>query len=314
MKHLKRYDELQNSKIDESLKDWIIAGALSLVSLSSKGQKVDSLMGKANLGEWTQVKKAISPDTLSIDFGSQFESGKHNFSKAKAEETKKKLVQIADFCKKNAGKEIVIKIIASESLVPNVDAETGERLPKGALANIRAEETEDTITTFLDKSIEKNLLKISYEVETQIGKTEYVYGEYPRQSKFTKDQWVKVIIYNKGAKELSTEKYDAYGIFSERFYLGHKAIGDIFLKTRETQDLKKHGGKVYGYQDVLLRTLSPEMVTAEGKPKYDGNLYLIPADWLNGAEGPDGYKKSSNTISLSKEDMEYIKKHFKVSK
>lgn len=314
MKYLKNFNEINNTdveKVDEGVKEWILAGALALASAGGVKAQRGNVLNQPSSQEYVSQTKKIDT-TMTIDFGGEFESGTYKFDKSKAKETQTKLAKISDFVKKYKNSNIKITIEGSESLVPNVDKETGRRLPKGGLSKMRVDETKDLINSYMDSLLGKGMFKGTYDTLTKIGTTPYKYGESPSQEKFKKEQYVKVTLSVSGHREESVDKYAAYSKMGERIFLGYKAIGDIFYRTRATTDIEDAGTVDTGHEDVLLRTLTPEMEFAETKKEYDGKKYLIPYEWWNGAPGKDGVKRQTITNAITQSDFEYIKKNFEV--
>lgn len=308
MKYIKTFEEVNSTeveKLDEGIKEWIIAGALALASAGGvKSQKLNSIK--------QPDKEYVSKDTtITVDFGSDFESGTYKFDKSKSEETQYKLAKIAEFAKKFKNSNIKIMIEGSESLVPNVDKETGKRLPKGGLSKMRVIEVKDIIESYMDKLLGKGVFNGSYDTLTKIGTTPYKYGESPSQEKFKREQYVKVTLSVVSEKE-GSDKYTIYSETGETVFINKKAIGQIFYKSRESKDVKTTGNVDMQHENVLLRTFTPEIEYAETKKRYDGKIYLIPSDWWNGSPGKDGVKRQTTTNHLTDDDLEYIMKNYEV--
>lgn len=319
MKYIKKFEEINienTEKVDEGVKEWILAGALALASAGGvKAQKGNVLNQPSNKEYVSQTKKVDT--TLTLDFGNEFESGTYKFDKNKAKETQNKLSQIAEFVKKYKNSNIKITIEGSESLVPNIDKETGKRLPKGGLSKLRVDETKDLVNSYMDSLLGKGMFKGTYDTLTKMGTTPYKYGEDPSQQKFKKEQYVKVTLSVTGTSEVKVDKYAAYSKMGERVFMpgtygGGKALGDIFYRTRATTSIEDPGTINTGYEDVLLRTLTSDKVHAETGKQYDGKMYLIPSAWWNGSTGKDGVKRQTTTNHITAEDFEYIKKNFEV--
>lgn len=311
MKHIKRFNEIYNleneedlQKVDEGWKEMIIAGALSLASIGTFGQQKTALNLPSGKQYSTNINKKDT--TVTVNLGNQFKSAEYQFDKEKSDDLEAKLGQIAEFIKNQPNKNISIKINSGESLVPNRDIETKKRLPKGALANKRSEVTKDLINNLINSLKEKGKFSGSYNIDTSttIGKTPFVPGEDPQQDKFKKEQFVNVTVLAQGEVSSQSIEYADYARFNERIYVDGKAVGDIFVKSRETTNIKDAGNVDTGKEYVLLKTLSKESDYASTKNKYDGNMYLIPSDWWNKNVG-------SNTISQSLYND--IKSSFKVT-
>lgn len=297
MKHIKRFNEVDD--INEGMKEWIISGALALASIGGvRGQNLD----KGREYSTTQSKSDIS---IKLDFDNEFRSGNYKHSKIDADSIKKKLSDIAKFVKNNAKKDIIINIKSSESQVPNVDIETGKRLPQGALADRRAMNTKELIDDFMKALIDSGEYKGNYRIDTttKIGITSYKQGVDDRyDTKYTQEQSVGVNV--SATKEIITKSEDfaAYAKGKERIFMNGHGIGDISYKTKSTTTIR-NTGDVYG-SDVLFRTLSSERVFAETGKMHNGKTYLIPSNWWNQAT-------TSNSITPAQ--FEYIKANFETS-
>jgi len=302
MKHIKKFNELRINdidvdQVDEGAKEWILSGALALASVGGVRAQKASVVDLPKNQEY--VSKETKSDTaLSVNFGSEFESGTYRFSKDKAKETEDKLNQITNFIKTFNGNNIIVEIEGSESQVPNIDRETGKRLPKGGLSKMRVAEVQDLINRHLDSLIGKGIFKGQYDTTTKIGSTTYILGENPRQSKFTKEQYVKVTVRVSGKSENKKDEFAAYAKIGERIFResNRHALGDIFVKSRETKNIKDAGNVDTGHENVLLKTL-------DKSGKYDGHRYLIPSDWWN---------KNHNYNVLSEDLIRYIKTNFEI--
>ncbi len=304
MKHIKRFDEIKNidlleiEKVDEGLKEWIISGALAL-ALHGGAKSQTSFNQPASKDYSLSQKRADS--IIKINFGNEFGSGIYKQDKSNAESIKQKLAEIAKFIKDNSKKHIVIHVNSSESLVPNVDIETGKRLPQGALANRRAESAKGLITDFMDALTSKGEFTGTYKIDTttKIGTTPFKQGvDDKNDNKYTKEQSIEVTVSTEKEIESKADEFAVYAKMGERIFKqsNKHALGDIYYKTRSTANIKDAGNLDTGKENVLLKTLGEN-------GKYDGKVYLIPSDWWN---------QSHNYNVLSDSDMSYIESHFRV--
>ena len=304
-------NESQEEKLDEGWREVVIAGAMTLASLRGAAQKpgnTEILKEPQRIEYVKQEEKEKKNVSINVNFGNEFSSGSYKFNKDKLDNLQERLAEIGDFVKDHQNSDIFVTINAGESLVPNRDAESGKSMPKGALAQKRAEVTKDVIETFMKTLKDKGILNGRYIVDTttEIGKTPYKPGEDVNQEKFTKEQFVRVKLEVKDTTvNVKTRDFSAYAIMGERFFRSSNqhAFGDIFYVVRSTKNIEDPGMKDTGHEDVLLRTLSKEADFARTKQPYDGKTYLIPWQWLN---------KATNYNSLSDEQIEYIKTHFEV--
>lgn len=305
--------ESEQERIDEGWKEAIIAGALSLAAIKG-GAQLTSEPGDAKLLLKEPQKKEYiekqqkKEEKIVVNFGSEFKSGTYKLNKDKAEDIEEKLGKIGNFVKSYPKADVIIKIEASESKVPNIDAETGARLKVGDLAKKRAEITQDMISTFMENLIKKGVTTGRYfiDVETKIGTTDWKPGNDPRDEKYTKEQYVNVSLEVKSEIQVNTADFSAYAIMGERIFRSSnkQAFGDIFYVSRETKNIKDAGIKKSGYQDYLLKTLTSDKEFVKTGKTYTGKTYLIPWQWLN---------KNTPTTGWSEEHINYILQNFEIN-
>lgn len=304
--------ESEQERIDEGWKEAIIAGALSLAALRGGAQPIAAPGDAKLLLKEPQRKEYVEQqqkkeEKVVINFGSEFKSGTYKFNKDKADDIETKLGQIGEFVKSHPKADVTIKIEASESKVPNIDAETGERLKVGELAQKRADVTKDMISTFMDNLIKKGVSQGRYfiEVETKVGTTEWKQGDKASDERFTKEQYVKVGLEVKSEIQVKTADFSAYATMGERVFRASNkhAFGDIFYVTRQTNKIEDAGMKNTGYENVLLKTLTTDKEFLQTGKTYTGKTYLIPWQWLN---------KNIATNSWSEEHINYILQNFEI--
>ena len=337
MRYIKKFDELyltqismnDTEKVDEGLKEILIAGALSLLSHTTKSQNFKSSDVNKYNKEYALNKDTSNQNVITVNFGNEFKSGEHKFDKNKSDSIESKLKEIAEFVKSQSKNNITIHIDAGESQVPNKDAETGERLPKGGLANMRTQNTKDLIDSFMKSLSERGDFKGGYKIDTttSIGKTPWKIGEDPKQEKFTREQYVKVVLtVEKGSNTVNVVNtpFSLYAENGEEIYLKDGSfrdstdakdvknyqpgylIANIFYPTRKTNDISKSGNLEGGYQNILLKTVKPNVSTSGKKSEtgiYTGS-YIVPWEWWNSNVGPSKY--------LTPNLIKYIMDHFKV--
>lgn len=301
-------NESEEERLDEGWREVVIAGAMALAAIRGAAQTPGSveLLKEPQRQEYVQ-KEEKKVETVTVNFGNEFSSGTYKFNKENQEGIEKKLGEIGKFIKDHQNADITIHIQAGESQVTNKDAETGKSLPKGALAQKRAEVTKDVVETFLNTLKEKGILNGRYVIDTttEIGKTPYKPGENVNQEKFTKEQFVKVTLEVKNTIDIKTTDFSAFAKIGERMYResNHHAFGDIFYIVRSTNKIEDAGNKDTGHEDVLLKTLAKESDFARTKNPYDGRTFLIPWEWLN---------KAGNYNVFSDKNIDYILTHFEV--
>ncbi len=139
-------------------------------------------MVKKGGGDETNAKYETNKDEITIDLGSYFKSGQYKLGESDKSELVNKLNPIKEFIKKNGG-DVKVTIIASESKVPNKDAETGDRLGKGELSQKRYEVAKSVLSNILGD------VKIVKDIE--VGGPEYK-GDDVNQEKYSDHQFVKV--------------------------------------------------------------------------------------------------------------------------
>ena len=104
-----------------------------------------------------------TPDTLSIDFSSNFSSGQYILTDTEKQQIKDKLVKVNDFIKNTGKNSFLLTIYSSESQVPSKFAE-------GELAKLRAAEAQKVISEFL-LSDTNAVFKIV--IKDQVGPTKF---------------------------------------------------------------------------------------------------------------------------------------------
>lgn len=304
--------ESEQERIDEGWKEAIIAGALSLAAIRGGTQPIAAPGDAKLLLKEPQRKEYVEDqqkkeEKISVNFGSEFKSGTYKFDKNKTDDIEEKLGEIGKFVKMHPKTDITIRIEASESKVPNIDAETGERLKVGDLAEKRANVTKDMISTFMDSLTKKGVRQGRYyiETETKVGNTPWRQGDKASDEKFTREQYVKVDLEVKTNIEVKTDEYSAYATMGERIFRSsnYHAFGDIFYVTKETKKLEEPGMKNTGYENVLLKTLTPEKEFLQTGKMYTGKTYLIPSEWLN---------KNVATNKWNDEQINYILQNFEI--
>jgi hypothetical protein len=190
---INRYDDFVGERLDESFKDWVVAGAIAAASIKAKGQDV------LRPEMVRQVLTRNVDTSLKVDFGSDFQSGRFRFDEDSAASIKEKLTRMADFIKEHGKQDILITIEGSESRVPNVDIETGKHLPEGAIATRRVEETRRLITELV-----KGLgggFRVSFDTSVRIGGPVFTPSDSARDHKYTDHQYVKVTLKATGVEK-----------------------------------------------------------------------------------------------------------------
>lgn len=307
-KRFLKFDEFVNEsteqQIDEGWKEAILAGALALASI--KGSKAQTSTDKELLGGGrTSNKEYVTnqekkSDVVVINFGNEFSSGTYKFNKDNSDSLEKKLRDVAEFIKSHQNSDISVRIVAGESQVNNKDIETGKDLPKGALAQRRAEATKSVISDFLSILSDKGVLNGKFKIDTttEIGKTAYKPGEDVKQDKFTKEQFVKVTLEAKGNSQSKTADYSSWAKRGERLFVGGHAWGDMYYPTKSSKDIKDPGQLNTQQTNVLIKGINDRTGELTGKQ------YLVDKDWWNKNVGP--------SVRLTPANVAYITSHFEV--
>lgn len=316
MERIKKFSEFAHKPIDENVepveegwKEVLIAGALALGSIKGRGQDRDVASTSPRNNVEYSVSKEKNAEMITVDFGTDFMSGRYKLNDEKSEGIEKKLKEIADFVKKHQSSNISITIFSGESLVPNRDVDGGKdstgqykRLPKGGLAKNRASTMQEVVSTFMETLQKNGVMKGKWEIniaQPKIGTAPWKPGDDPGQEKYTREQFVKIALEAKGETPKENEKFSQYakdgeGVFSS----ARHRIGEIYVSTRETKDIRDQGNVEGGHQDLLFKTI-------DKLGKFDGKMYLIPWQWWN-------KERKTTTMELTDADFEYVKTHFEV--
>ena len=265
-----------NEQINEGWRENILGAVMAATSMlgSVKGQGSTAPINPGT----TQTQ---SLNSLTVPMGTLFQSGKYLFKDADQKAISVKLKQIGEFIAKNPNANFSVSIESSESQVPNYDAETSTRikLEPGQLATKRAEVAKFTIETFVENLKKDGLLKGGVNVsepKINIGKTPYVQGEDQRSDKFTREQYVNVVISLVSAtKTATTAPYKVSSQETFRYYDGaNHAIADGFYASRSSNNIAVSGNINTGYTDILIKWL-------DRNGNETGEKNLVPSDWWN---------------------------------
>lgn len=283
-------------RLNESWKETIIATALAVSSFlgSAKASNVNT--------DSTHTSTIKNNGPIKIPMGTYFQSGKYYFDDTYRKEIALKLKQIGDYIKANPNADFEIVIESSESQVTNYDGETANRikLQPGELAEKRAQVAEFAIDTFMSDLKNKGILKgeaiVKKPHKISIGKTGYRQGENPRQSKFTQEQYVNIIITAiPSTKANTSDIMSAYSTNSDNvFDVNKHSIGHLYYPTRKSKDISVGGmgDARWAHQELLLKMI-------DNMGKYNGEEYKIPAEWWN---------KNITYSTLTPEQIQQVKK------
>jgi hypothetical protein len=279
IKLLDLLNEIQEEQqLDEGWKENIMAVAIAAASLVGNKAKGQDVLQKNPVAVTQQIKQA-NRDTLNLNFGTNFQSGKYTFNQGNAADLSDKLVAIGNFIKSHPNREFTVNIVSSESKVPNYDLEKSSpnfksKLDTGQLAQKRAISMKLAIQTLVDKLKEEGIDvgTVNFNpAKTLVGGPEWKQGMKATDPKFTEHQYVKFQITsaNKGF-DYNAFSSDGESMFDERRHL----IARAFVRTRETTDITKAGNTDTGHEDVLVR-----FVDKFGK--FTGEDYLVDGLWWN---------------------------------
>jgi hypothetical protein len=268
----------QEQQIDEGWRENVVALATAAASLvggsQAKGQ--DMLQKQPTATSQQQVKK----DTLDINFGTNFKSGRYSFNQQDVGDLSSKLAAIGNFIKDHPNSDFTVSIISSESKVPNYDLEPGSpnfkaKLDTGELAQKRALSMKLAIQTLVS-NLKQDGIKVGQvgikPAETLIGGPIWKQGMKASDPMFTEHQYVKFRITASSDKKTD---YSAFAKKGERMFDTNKhPAADISYRARETSDVTKSGNKNTGNEDVLVK-----FIDRNGNPT--GENYILDSDWWN---------------------------------
>jgi len=274
----------QEQQIDEGWKENVVALATAAASLvggsQAKGQNM--LQKQPTATSQQQVKK----NTLDINFGTNFKSGRYSFNQQGVGDLTSKLTAIGDFIKDHPNSDFTVSIISSESKVPNYDLEPGSpnfkaKLDTGELAQKRALSMELAIQTLVS-NLKQDGIKVGQvniqSPQTLVGGPKWEPGMKTNDSIFIKHQYVTFKITASSDKKTD---YSAFAKKGERMFDTNKhAVADIYYRARETSDITKSGNVDTGNEDILVRFMDGNT------GKYIGEDYTIDSNWWNKNVGP----------------------------
>lgn len=264
-----RYGQFVSTRVDEGLREWIIAAAIAAAPSRAAGQEAT----KPEVVRQT-VKKRVDT-TITIDFATAFESGRYRLSRDTADEVKAKLARVAEFVDRHRQQNIVIRIEGSESRVPNFDAETGKALPEMGLAVRRVEETRSLIQGLLEE-MGRSEISVDFDTKVRVGGPAFQRGDDPREQRYTDHQYVTVTLSAKGAREAQAE-LRACG-YRREFSAGIGVPDKDFAVSDSTLDIDLGTGTgriAFKFDPALV----PDIFIVE----YNGKVYMTG---LLGSETP----------------------------
>ena len=281
--------EVEQEKLEEGWKENIMALAIAASSLLGgvKGQDV----GGTKAGTELTAKKA--PGSLDVNFNAAFPSGRYLVKGSAEDDLKSKLAEIGRYMLSNPQADYTINIQASESQVPNYDAEKPGRvkLEVGELAKNRAAVLEQAIQEFANQLRKDGKIQGDVKIvkaPVNVGDVKFGPGDNKDDAKYTKDQYVKATVTAVSKPKQEKSVYSLFAFDGERYFKDNKAYAMVFKPARKTADLSKGGGLDYAYQNVLIRLVKPDKALSgkiNAEADYTGDDYVIPWDVWNSARG-----------------------------
>ena len=274
--------------IGEGWKENIMAAAIASAGLFGKASAQDKQPTKDKITPVTQT----SANSIKISLSSIFESGRYIIRGNSLKDLENKLQELGIFIQKHPEMDYKIQIVASESQVPNRDAEKPGNPPmkKGELAGKRSEIITQAVQKYINdiQSFAKIPGKIQIvSPEILIGNVEFnPKTDHKDDQKFKKDQFVEIKIEAVAKK---TENFSEFSRDGQVIYDENKhAIGIIFWPERETSDKSAQGQKERSKENVLFRKLVDETdrpfalsKKIDQKNVYSGDDYVIPWQEFN---------------------------------
>jgi hypothetical protein len=302
--------------LEEGWKENIMATIIGVAGLFG------NLKAQNKLPEPTKinVNQQISGDSIKLDFGKLFSSGKYVFSKDESEMLKSELRKLGAQMIKNPSADFTVEIVSSESRVSNYDMEPTsptykQPLKPGQLAEKRAETARFILSSFIEELKKDGVFtgNVNFVLPPKI-----LVGDVPWPSTdangiqkksdhpdYTKDQFVYANVKLAKSKTATYDPFAAYSDRGEAIYFNNKLFGMAFTPTRETKDIKTAGNLNTGYQNVLFKVVKPD-TPLKGDKNEKGvyqKTYLIPSDWWN---------KNVIYKKLTQDNIDYITSHFEV--
>jgi hypothetical protein len=253
--------------------------------------EIESLVSKGGPGISgpTSIVNTMNTDFINVELGGLFESGKYQI----VTNDQSSINKLKDFINKNKGKKFVIKISASESRVPNRDAETGEKMAEKELAEKRYESTK--------KFIEDNLgTDISFVKDIKLGGPEYI-GDDVKQDKYKKHQFVNATI----SLDIWDFNDDFVGVKAskENNYVG-KSYKFLTENTKGTGTLQLSPGRIPDRAKTFINGVVVGDTGYFSDVAPDAGYKLIPLYVL---ELTKGLKESPNTEAFKNVEKIRIK-------
>lgn len=310
-----REDFESSNNLNEGWKDNIMATIFGIASIFG-GLKAQN---KTLPADSVNVSQQMKNDSIKLDIGRFFESGKYSFTKADSKSLGEELRKLGNEILKNPNSEFIVEIVSSESRVPNYDKEPSsptynQELPEGELATRRAQTVQFVLETFVKELKENGVLKGEVKFVTpptiRIGKATWPsINPETMKRRVWSDPMYKADQYVYANIKINPNKVDPFSAFAEMGepiyrHDNKQLFGILFYDTKKTDKISVSGNLNTAYQNVLLKTVKPN--TAISGKKNDPNVYLksyiIPFEWWN----------SNVHYGLTEANIDYITSHFEV--
>lgn len=288
--------EVEKEQIEEASLKSIAAGvAMALAGLFPQKVKAQQAAQKPGI-----VQTAKASDSLEINMGTLFGSGKHTITdKAQLERV---LSQVANFMAKNPSADYIIDIKSSESKVPNRDAEKAgtPRVAPGFLAHERATAVDNVLSQFIAAAKKTGAFKGDVKINTEELANqgpEWKPGDNTEDPRFKQHQYVNVNIKAVPKSQPGSNVFKDFGHRGEVWHMVNPKTG-----SKETKALAFYRSDNAGYRDVLLRVVKRNTALTgniDQQGVYTAN-YLIPWDVWNKTVDPSHELKPSDFDTFEK--------------
>lgn len=287
MKYIKKFENFDNQElVEEGWKENVMALIIATAGLFSgaKSQSTQTTLTKPQVE--TLIKKTAEQSSAKIPIGQVFSSGKYSMNSVDKSKLESVLVQLGAFIESHKNTQMSITIESSESKVTNYDGEKPGRikLDTGEIAKLRSNTAKEMVNTFLKKLNVQNV-KVT-EPKILIGDVPWPSID-PKTKKqrtkddsiYTKDQFVNIIVHITG-KENKVDLYSVYAKEGESIFMNNRLIAIACYNTRSSKNIEDAGVLNTGYQDVLLRMVTPDK-SSDDPNFFTGVAYEIPSFYWN---------------------------------
>lgn len=293
-------NEVEQEHLEEGWKENIMAAAIAVAGM------FPAKANKATAGEKPGMTQSVKQDTLNVNMGTLFPSGKYVIQDQ--DQLKNILIQIVNYLSKNPNANYKVNIISSESKVPNVDAEKPNkpRVEPGYLATKRADQVKSSLEMLTAELKKTGAFKGDVDINTDI-KAEQgpdwqpEKGDKASMDKFINHQYVTVVVTAEPGKGDTTtlDPYSVYANDGNGYFLNNQLHALAFRDIRYSDKQNKSGNLDPTKETVLLKLVKPNTAitnpTKNSKGIYTGTDYVIPYE--------DWYKTVGTTHVLTPDQM-----------